>query len=296
MKKKMLFFFFIIIPISSILSQVSNWRNYTDMKKINDIKASDNGFWGASGGGAFFYNSLTDSFKVLSKADGLNGGSLTAITIDKKGNVWFGSANGIIDIYNPNTNNITSILDIYNNSERTQKSVNVLKSIGDTIYAATDFGIALINPDNFTFYDTYFKYGNLSSYIPVNNITIANKIYACTDQGVVIQKEGAQNLSAPDSWNVYTTSNGLPSKVIYKIVTYNNSIIASTQNGLAEFNGTSWTSFLPQLTGSVTDIISNGDSLVILNGKQIYSYKNGNLTSIYTSQIDMTKLDIFKWK
>ncbi len=293
MKKKIVFFFLLIIPISSISPQVSNWRNYTDMKYINDVKVSENGFWAASGGGAFFYNANTDSFKVLSKADGLNGGSLTAITIDSKGNIWFGSANGIIDVYNPQTKNVTSILDIYNNSERTQKQINSLLAIGDTIYAATDFGISLINPDDLTFYDTYFKYGNLSAYIPVNSITMTNKIYACTDQGVVVQKEGSQNLSAPESWDVYTTSDGLPSNVTYNIVSYNGSIIASTQKGLSEFNGTSWTSFLPQLTGSISNLISNGDSLVILSGKQIYSYKNNNLTLIYNSQINITKLEIF---
>ena len=293
MKKKVLFLFFIILPIASILSQqATNWRNYTDMKNIIDVKSTNNGFWGASGGGAFFYNTLSDSFNILSKADGLNGGSLTSITIDKNGNVWFGSSNGIIDIYNPNTKNISTILDIYNNSERTQKSINFLKSIGDTIYAATDFGISLINPNDLTFYDTYFKYGNLSAYIPVNSITITNKIYACTDQGVVVQKEGSQNLSAPESWNVYTTSNGLPSNITFKVVSYDGSIVASTKNGLSKFNGSSWERFLPQLTGNISDIISNGDSLIILNGKQIFSYKNGNLNSIYNSQIEITKLDV----
>ncbi len=38
MKKKIAFFFLLIIPISSIYPQVSNWRNYTDMKNINDVK------------------------------------------------------------------------------------------------------------------------------------------------------------------------------------------------------------------------------------------------------------------
>ncbi len=166
-------------------------------------------------------------------------------------------------------------------------------TIGDTIYAATDFGISLINPNDLTFYDTYFKYGNLSAYIPVNSITITNKIYACTGQGVVIQKEGSHNLSAPDSWEVYNTSSGLPSNVTYKIVSYNGTIIVSTQSGLAEFNGTSWTNFLPQLTGSISDLISNGDSLVFSSGKQIYSYRNGNLNVLYNSQIDVTKLEIF---
>ena len=293
MKKKIVLFYLLIFPVSTIFSQqATNWHNYTDMKNIRGVKTGDNGFWAASGGGAFFYNSLSDSFNILTKAEGLNGGSLTAITVGKNGNVWFGSANGIIDVYSPKTKNINSILDIFNNDERTQKSINSLLSIGDTIFAATDFGISLINPKDLTFYDTYFKFGNLSAYIPINSMTITNKIYACTDLGVVIQKEDAKNLSAPESWDVYTTNNGLPSNVTFKIVAYEGSIIASTKKGLTKFNGTSWENYLPQLTGSISDLISNGDSLIILSGNQIFSYKNGNLSSIFNSQITISKLEI----
>ncbi len=293
MKKKIAFFLLLLLPISTTLSQqASNWHNYTDMKNIRDVKAKDDGFWAASGGGAFFYNSLRDTFNVLTKADGLNGGSLTAITVDKKGNVWFGSSNGIIDVYNPKTKSINSILDIYNNDERTQKSINSLISVGDTIFAATAFGVSLINPNNLTFYDTYFKFGNLSAYIPINNLTVSNKIYACSEQGLIVQKEGAQNLSAPESWDVYTTSNGLPSNMISKVVSFEGDIIASTLKGLTKFNGTAWENYLPQFTGNISDIISNGDSLIILTDSQIFSYKNGILSSIFQSPIFISKIEI----
>ncbi len=291
--KKILTFILSFLPfIFCISQQASNWRTYTDMKNVKDIKSFEDGFWAASGGGAFFYNPLADSFIVINKTEGLNGNSLTSLTIDKQGSVWFGSDNGIIDIYNPETKTVNSILDIYNNTERTQKAINSMSSGGDTIYIATDFGVGLVDPNKLIFYDTFFKFGNLPSFIKVNNVNKIDKIYACTNQGLAAQKDGDLNFSAPESWNVYTTNNGLPSNVVFKVIQFNNTIIAATQKGLSKFDGAVWSGFLPQLSGSISDVVVFGNSLIISTGNDIYSYENENLSLIYTSAFPLIKLNI----
>ncbi len=283
----------LFFTVSSLLysQQVSNWQNYTDMKNVKSLMTNGSLIWGASDGGVFSYNIDNSSYNKYSKIDGLNGVSITAVTVDKYGKVWFGSSNGIIDVYDPQTKSFRTLLDIFN-TDKSSKIINELTAIGDTIFVSSDFGISLINASNHLFIDTFSKFGELPSNIGVNSVFISGLIYASTDMGVAIQKTGATNLSAPESWNVYRTSNGLPSDSVTKIGFFNGSIIAATSKGLASFNDSIWTPFIVELnTLLINDIIVAGDSLFIISGAQnISKYHNGLLTPVYSS----SERNIFK--
>ncbi len=281
--------FILLRAIPGLSQQATNWRNYTDMKNVQAITSSGNGIWAATSGGGFQYSTLDNNFKTLHKSDGLYGINLTAITVDNYGKVWFGSAEGIIDVYNPVDNSVKSILDIYN-SDKNSKQINELRTSGDTIFVSTDFGTSLINSKNLFFYDTFFKFGSFPSNTQVNSTLKLDLIYICTTEGVAIQKNGATNLSAPESWNVYTTSDGLPSNNVNKLILFNASIIAATSTGLASFNGNTWQSFLPQLNGNINDILSVGDSLFLLSNNSISVYVNGAIAKNYSLNVTATAL------
>src|SRR5690606_37311366 len=202
---------FLLLVSSS--AQISNWRTYTNMSSVRSAAVSESGIWAATSGGAFFYNMNNKTYSSFSKSEGLSGASLTAAAVDKYGKVWFGSADGIINVYFPSTNSFKIVLDIFN-SDRTAKQINQIIPAGDSIFIASDFGISVIDANNFLFYDTYFRFGDLSSNIKVNSIFISDIIYACTDFGIAVQKRGAVNLSAPESWDIYSTASGLPSNKI----------------------------------------------------------------------------------
>jgi ligand-binding sensor domain-containing protein len=267
-----------LIFSSNILAQqISNWKNYTDMKVTKDVATSSTGIWAATEGGAYFYNPTDKTFKTYSKSQGLNGTSLSTVGIDKYNKVWIGSIDGMIDIYDPVSNSFNSISDIFN-SDKTSKRINNITISGDTVYLATDFGISLINAKNYSFYDTFFKFGNFSSNTKVNNIFVDNLIYTATDAGVAIQKPGAKNLSAPESWNVYNQSNGLPANSVNKILFYNNSLIAATDAGLSIFDGASWQNYLGINNLQIIDLVAQGNSLYILTPSIVYLY-DGNTIS-----------------
>ncbi len=257
MKKFIIILFAYLFNTVIFCQSVTGWQSYTEMKEVEAIQVTADGFWAASTGGAFFYNNSDHSYKTLRKSNGLNGIQLTSLTIDNNGNVWFGSQEGILDIYYPAANSISSLLDIYN-SNKNPKQINELTTVGDTIIASTDFGITLIDPEKLILYDTYFRFGTFPSNIRVNSALKSDKIYAATDSGVAIQKDGAVNLSAPESWSVYRTSDGLPASKIEKIVSFRDSIIVATEKGLSYFDGTKWISFLPQFNN-----LNIGDLLVV---------------------------------
>lgn len=259
------------------------WKNYSDQKKVKSAVEVLDGFWAATEGGAFHFNKTDSIYKTLTKTDGLSGSSITAVTVDSYGKIWFGSLDGTIDVYDPMKNSFKRISDIYN-SGRSKKQIISFHVKGDTVFTATDFGLSLIDSKNYSFFDTYFKYGSFPSYVRVNNILLASSIYIATSSGVAVQKAGAVNLVAPESWDVYTTSQGLRSNNCYKLLIFKDSIIISTDKGFSVFDGNLWHAFLPSFNNlSITDMFVSGDSLFILSQNNLYVYSNGTLLLIESS-------------
>lgn len=286
---------FLIVPIfvaTSFAQQFINWQNYTALKNVRDVAISDNGFWSATNGGSFRYNSAENDFITLHKSDGLNGISLTSVTIDKMDRAWFGSSDGIIDIYNVGSNQFDVILDI-NTSSQINKRINDLDASGDTIIVSSDFGVSLIDANTFLFFDTFFKFGDFTTNTRVNSTLKSGLFYVCTDEGIAIQKPGAINLSAPESWNVYSSAEGLPSDKTLKARFYQNNLIVSTDDGFSQFINNTWSSFIPNLAGlNIVDYQVSGDSILILAENKIYLYYNSVLTELYNSSVNLLSLEI----
>jgi ligand-binding sensor domain-containing protein len=280
--KKILALLFVFVYSQNFPQQASNWKIYTSMSTINDFVISNNSVWGATSGGAFEYNPINKTYKKFTKVEGMTGIDITATTIDNSGNIWFGSSNGALDVLNSGSLAKGTIPDILN-SDKTNKQINSLQTSGDTVIASTDFGITLIDPKNKVLFDTFFKFDFLTSNSKINYAIKYDLIYAASDNGVIIQKSGATNLSAPESWTVYSLINGLPSNTIKKVIKYSDTIIVATDKGLSKFNGIGFENYLPQLLNNIiTDLYVNNDTLFILtNNINVYSYANGNLVNVY---------------
>ena len=262
---------------------IGDWQTYTDMKSVTAIQATADGFWAASSGGAFFYNKDDHSYKTLRKSNGLTGALLNAVTVDKNGNVWFGSQEGIIDIYNPEDNSVQPFLDIYLAKYVDPKKINELTSSGDTIIVSTDYGITLINSGKLITYDTFVRLGSIPSNIRVNSTLKSGKIYAATDYGVAIQNG--------NSWSVYQMADGLPSDKIQKIIKYQGSIIAASDKGLSYFDGNKWNPFLPEFNNTnVEDLLIANDTLFIISNNSVDAYYNGAVSNYFSASDPLTKL------
>lgn len=276
---------------SNILSQqTSNWKNYSDMKNASGLVSTAEGLWAATKGGAYFYKFSDKSYQTFNKTEGFSGTTFNCVGIDKQNKAWFGSSTGMIDVYDPSTASTRSIPDIFN-TDKTNKSINNITIAGDTVFIATDFGISLISSRNYFFYDTYFRFGTFSSNIKVYDILVDNLIYAATESGVAVQKAGTTNLSAPESWNVYTQSNGLPAGNINKLVKYGNNILAATSGGVYLFNGTDWTNYLPAITGNVIDMFADNLSLYVLTTAKLFLYDGNNVSEVKSFSVTPSRVN-----
>lgn len=293
---KILFFLLIVYfcTATALPQQFINWKNYTALKNVQDVAISGNQIWSAATGGAFQFTPESNTFITLHKSEGLKGNSLTSVIEDNSGRIWFGSAEGIIDIYNEDTGSLEVILDIFN-SNQINKRINDFSITGDTIIVASDFGVSLINSGSLLFFDTFFKFGTFASNTKVNCAVKNSLFYVCTDQGVAIQKPGATNLSAPESWNVYSSSNGLPSNKTFKPGLFQGNLIVSTDKGFSKFENNIWNNFITELANiNINDFQISGDSIIILAQKNIYLYYNQTLSVLYNSAVSISKIEFGK--
>ncbi len=281
-----LFVFMIFFLLCGKLAaqEASGWKTYTSKKKIIDAIVNDNKIWAVSYGGAFSFN-ITDSiYTELTRAEGINGIELQSITIDNRGKIWLGSQNGIIDVYNPNDGTNKTIYDIYN-SNNIHKGINGFLVRGNSIITATDFGIVIFNDSTYNAIDSYLKFGYFSSKIKVTCCYYDSLLYIGTTNGIAIQKTGAVNLAAPESWDNYTTAEGLISNSINKITAYKNSITASTDAGISVFSNKRWSTLQGLSTPlNIVDIKASNDSLFVITDTAYYQFENGKMTQLFKYQ------------
>jgi len=258
---------------------IGTWKIYSDMKNVSAAAFSSTNIWAATSGGAFKFNTSDSTYSVMTKADGFNSQALTSVAIDNQDKIWFGSQEGYLNIFDPGDNSISRIIDIFN-SDKNQKQIHDLFVKGDTIFVSVDFGLLLINTKTLSIYDSFLKLGNFPAESKILSSYKSNLIFACTESGVAVQKVGAQNLSAPESWDTYQFGLSLPAQSVSRIVQFNGQILLGTSNGIYSFVNRTWQPYAFQ--GSpVNDMIVIGNALYLISNSQVIQYVNGQSSVVY---------------
>jgi ligand-binding sensor domain-containing protein len=262
--------------------QVGKWQNFTNMKFINKIAVTDNGIWAGTSGGVFYYSYKNKSYEQFTTTEGLKSINISAVALDHQGRVWFGSVNGNIDIYDPSTKAWTYIVTIAN-SEKTKKRINDFLVKDTVVYVSTDFGVSIIYATTLIFGDTYNKLGSFGADLRVNSVFLDDTLWAATEKGIAVQKYGLSNYLTPNSWQNFSTAQGLPSQYVSSIIRYRDTLYVGTQAGLTFLQGSTFIKKPGLLfSANVIDMISKGDSLFIATRNSVYVYYQGNFTLLYS--------------
>lgn len=279
MKAARILIILLVSTVSLVAQNFGNWKIYADMKSVSGSLFVGNEIWAATSGGAFKTGLSDTSYTIYTKADGLSSQNLTAVGIDLKNNIWFGTGEGHINSLNTESNSILKILDIYN-TNRTQKSINDIFVKGDSVIISSDLGITVISAQKSALLDSYLKLGSFSSETKVLSVFKNKLFYACTQSGIAVQKANAQNLAAPESWDSYMLTSGNNSVVPYKIIQFNSELIAATSSGLFKFQNNSWSQFLLK-DFKIVDLFIFNNSLFMLGENTLYQYVNSQPVIIY---------------
>ncbi len=280
--------FFITINLLNA-QNVLSWKIYSDMKNVVAAAELNEYYFAATSGGIFLYDNSRESFITLTKVEGLSSHNLTSMTIDENNKVWITTQEGIINIYDfTGEGEIRKILDIYN-SDKNQKRINHITSGNGKIYLSSSFGISILDSENESFDETIVRFGSFNAESKVNKTYVLDKIYIALDAGVAVQKTGAQNLSAPNSWDSYPISDFSPSSAINTVIIYNNQLLAGGTNGLYLFNNGSW-SPLSFSNENIIDLDIKDDLLFITSDHSVHTYDGSSFERIFINN-EMTIKD-----
>ncbi|MCO6472499.1 MAG: hypothetical protein J5I57_02065 [Melioribacteraceae bacterium] len=257
------------------------WRNYTNMSEVRKVAAQGNLLWAATTGGLFGFSIPQQSFTQITQSEGLSNQILTSMALGDENSIWMGSSNGSINILDLDNFSIRRLLQIAN-SEKTNKSINDIYISGDTVFVSTAFGLSIFDKTDLSLDDTFLKFGSFPSESPVQSAFKHKLIYVVTSEGIAVQKLGATNLNAPESWNVYDYGNHVNANQVYKFGVYNDEVIAASSSGLLALRDTSWMPILYS-NENILDFTYKSDSLFVLIPRQLKLFHNNQNSEIVRS-------------
>lgn len=292
MKKLSLIIWIISISGSLFAQNILSWKNYANMKNVSSNGSLESLYFASTSGGMFIYDTNDESFITITKVEGLSSHNLTSLSLDQSGKVWIGTIEGIINVYDLEADGeIRKILDIYN-SDKNQKQINHISSSGEFVFVSTNFGVSILDAASESFNETILRFGSFPAESKVNSSYYDSRLLLALDAGVAVQKEGALNLSSPDSWDSYDLSYFGSATSINAITTYENELYAGTNKGLYVFDGNSWNRAYFE-SENIVGLVSQNFSLFVLLDHSLFEFDGTLLSSIFTNQeINTTDLTV----
>jgi ligand-binding sensor domain-containing protein len=278
-----------LLLISQSFAQIGKWENHTDMKNVRKINPTDNAIFAGTEGGIFIFYPESNQFEKILKVDGLFDVDVRVLTTDKN-HIFVGFQNGVIDILTQSGQSykINRVFDIVNSPE-TDKGINFLKVYGDTLFIGTNFGLLTYRISKLEFIDTYRKIFPDVERVQVFDLEIVgDTIYVATSEGIAKGNRFNPALVSPLGWNVWRKVGGFKSISVLK-----GEIYTGAQDGMFRLQGES---FVKVFSSPVDKILNVGDSILIVSGKSIYSFKNGNVNFISEAKDIINDVSIWRGK
>lgn len=261
------------------------WKTYTSKREVRDVAIRNGILWAATSGGMFSLTFSDSSFQEFTTSEGLRSNDLSAITVDHTGGVWAGAFNGFLQSYDPSARQWRYVTDIARDNSP-QKRINGLEIYGDTLFIASEIGLSefLIGLDEFRYTARSFGTGLPISGGATGVALYRDSIWVSTVSGVAAAPRAGSNLAAPDSWRVWRVANGLPSNLVSSLSVFRDTLYASTAQGLARYDGTSWR-IIPLTSGmNILKLTAQSDTLYFITSTQLFALNaSGGIAVIASS-------------
>jgi ligand-binding sensor domain-containing protein len=132
------------------------------------------------------------------------------------------------------------------------------------MFVATVFGVMPFKIGKWEFGDTYASFGFLSAPVVKCVLTDESHIFIGTDRGLAVAPLTTPNLSAPNSWTIYTTFPGLSSNSITAMTVLRDTLVIATDQGIGYYYNGSF-GVIGSLSGKpISDLSIDGGKLLIL--------------------------------
>lgn len=198
--------FFAVLGIFHCMGQNKQWKSMYSYYNTPIGKTHNETIITASENALFIHNPKQNSTETITTVDGLSGDNLSTLLVYDNA-IIAGFENGLIAKIDISTKKIEFDNSIERNAaiEADEKQINQFYTYQNTMFVATGFGIAELNPETLEFGDTYY-FGKLGERIRVNQVAVFNDfLYAATPQGLYRTQLNNLNKLEFSNWEQYTT-------------------------------------------------------------------------------------------
>ncbi len=213
--------------------QLGNWTAHTSMRVVTDLADTGSSVWVSSSGGVFYVEKGSGGIGSLTAVEGLHAVAAATIAFDaRRGAVWVGYADGVIDRIDTESSNIQSYLDIARATQFSRRGINRIVVRGDSLFVCTEFGIVIFDPQQGEVRDAYTRLGSLPAATAVYDVVFAPddagtpSIWAGTGAGVSRASLEETNRQDPSVW----TAEALPEAEVLSLAYFQGDLYAGTSN------------------------------------------------------------------
>lgn len=199
------------LSLSGLLSQIrlDKWVAHTSLVNTMSVDIDSSGkIWVASSGGLYSINSDGSDLRVFRNINEMLDINISTVRVHPvSGDIYAGSVNGYLDIYD-NNGNWLHVTDIFN-QRFTNPQIEDIAFSGDKAYIAGGFGLAVFDIKKMVFEETVRRFSNFNANNPVNRVLIkGDKIWIATTGGIAVANISS-TLANPASWTGYKSNPGL---------------------------------------------------------------------------------------
>ncbi len=267
----------LLLACASIsLAGTGQFKTYTSKRDVRSLLSTRRMLWAATNGGLFSFNLHDSTYAEFTTSEGLQTNDLTAITVDGRGMLWIGASNGFLHAYDPALKIWHYVSDISLLSA-SQKRINALAAVGDSLFICSDVGVSLFSVSRLEFMGTYMRFGTSPAQLVGNATDIrfyGGRLFVATRGGIASTPASSLNPSSPESWQVYSTHDGLASSHVSGMVVTSGFLFAATDSGLSYFNGSVWATVRGtkglNVAGVTVDTASAGSPLYYFTAGQLW--------------------------
>ena len=265
---------FLLVASFFLFAQgVTDWESITNYNDVQGITVSQHGVWAVSDGGLFRYDLQDSSVRKFNNLQGLRSLNLTAVTHDDRGQIIVGGEQGIIQVYDPNSDSWAYDYALQG------KKIYDLFSKGDTLWVATRDGAGVFERT-----DGHYVFRDFFHNFPVRpgkflQCRVFNgQIWLATDKGLLSAPSdfGRFTINDPHRWQTFSqispAISALSSDGQYLWVGGKDGLYSVDKRGNVSLR-TDWKRLDSGEFLSIDHLWATQGALYLTHGRFVYTYK-----------------------
>ncbi|MFA6108115.1 MAG: two-component regulator propeller domain-containing protein [Candidatus Latescibacterota bacterium] len=218
------------------------WTAYTSMRQLTDLVIDGSSVWAISPGGVLRLDRQAGVYHRYTRLDGLASNRVSSLTVDERGDLWFGTTDLGVSRFHPETGRFDDPL-----AEFEGRQVGALADWGEVLFVGTERGVSAYLLDKEEVKETYRQLGKMPKDTAVQALLVhAGQLWVGTPRGLAWASLSHPNLQDPDSWQTLTSGG------VNGFLVASDTLFCATENGV-------WT--LDPATGQVTMGLTDSEVL-----------------------------------